>query len=153
MCQVVHRQQRFFPAVAEGSIDPVVEQHRHQRGLPVVAMHQIRLEVQEFNQPDHRLLKENKALEVVGIAVVRRAVDPRAVEKLLVVDEVGGDTLELLFPDRSIVPYRTQRNVKRLLAAGQSVFLAVDLAVERHHADDFASFPRERLGQSRANIS
>ena len=81
------------------------------------------------------------------------SVEAGALEKLLVVDEVGFNALMLLHPDRPIVPGVPQRDMQIDIALHQPVLFTIDLLVERNHTDRLHALFYQGMRQSRANIS
>ena len=129
-----------------------LQQQRHERRLPVVAVDDVGRKVEEFDRREHRLAEIRKALAVVAVTVDAAV----AAEVVLVVDKID---LEL-FPPRfqphhaHIFPPPRERHVKaaekfRLILAG--VFDRAVIRQKQRHL--VFRQPRERQRQRLHDVS
>ena len=80
--------------------------HRHQRGLPVIAVDDVRLPFQVGQHLEHRLGKIGEALRVVILAV-----DLAAGEIVLVVDEIEGHAVRLIAEHAAVLVAPAQAHI------------------------------------------
>ena len=85
------------------------QQQRHQRRLPVVAVHHVRLQADKRHRSKRRLRKIR-----IALAVVRAAVDAAAAEIVLVVDKIDLELLSAAFQAQKphIFPPPCQRHIE-----------------------------------------
>ena len=135
------------PAVAEQR----VEVDRNEARLPVVAVDDVRLEPDDGERGQDRLVEEDELSEVFRHAGVRVAVG----EVLLVVDEVVDDAVLLEFHDADILHDVRARDVHVEVAdILHALFeLVRDARVLRHHDPDVHAFRSQGFRQGAHDVS
>ena len=101
--QVVNRHHSLDAAEEFIVLKPFLQIHRNQSGLPVVAVNQIRAEIQNRERGEHSLAEIPEPLNLPSGIIRIRA---EACEIILIIDEVVGDPVDLSLeqPDILILP-------------------------------------------------
>ncbi len=130
--EIVHRENRLLCQVAPHAIDPVAKKERHQSGLPVAAVHNIRPLTQGVDQGDHGFLEEHEPLEIVVVVAFRQTVELAAIEELIPADEVGLRCGFQSRPDLGPVHVEPNGNIQANARVFEVVICLRDPPVERH---------------------
>ena len=125
-----------------------LEQHRDQTGLPIVAMQDVGLIVDQRQRLEHRAVEEGEALALVPAP----AVDRGAVVIELIIDKIEGHAVELEHLDAAILPSPAEIDVEIGQVFHLFTPLRRDIPVKRQdHADLSAQF-FQLLGQRTGHI-
>ena len=136
----------------------IPHQHREQRSVPVVAVHDIDRLSETDRQRDNGVAEECEPLHLVIEAVFPIRVDSRTIEEFVARDEVNGRRVarEGSAEDAGLETPVRSRNVQRLepLAdALEFVDRRRSLSVERGYDDHLVPCTRERLRQCAGDIA
>ena len=122
-----------------------VQIDRSQRGLPVVAVDDIRLEIGVEQHFEDGTGEEGKAL-----AVIVEAVQAAAFEVILVVDKVVDNAVALGLEQAAVLAAPAHRHAE-IGDIGQRI-LEFQIAVQRHNDAGVDAIANQRLGQSARNV-
>ncbi len=127
---------------------------RYQSGLPVVAMQNIEIQLQQSSGFQHRAAEKHKPLAVVGVIFPRHLVQLGAIEILRLIDEVDGHIArwQPTFQQTPGHQFAIDRNFE--LHAGRLDFDSrlADRSICRHHDRNFVPQPPQLLRQRAANV-
>ena len=122
-----------------------VEINRGQRGLPVVAVDDVRLEIGVEQHLQNRAGEEGEAL-----AVIVEAVEAAALEVILIINEVVDHAVALGLEQAAVLAAPAHRHAE-VGDIGQRI-LEFQITVQRHNHAGINAIADQRLGQSARNI-
>ena len=122
--------------------------YRHERGLPVVAVDDVRLPVQIGQHLEHGLGVIGEALCVVILAV-----DLAAGEVILVVDEVEGDAVRFIAEDAAVLVAPAQTDIGVFEVIELLAPFLPDRGIQRAEHTHIVPLGGKRLGQRACDVA
>ena len=131
----------------------VEDEQRHQSGLPVVRVDDLRAPGQVSRELRHRLGKKDKARGIVGVIFPALAIKPGAVEKLRLVNEVDREIgLRRQLVDICVNELIAQRQIHHPIDFSQRIKPLVNPFVERRDDPHLMSVGGQCLGHGAHHV-